>query len=160
MSLPSTSPFPPCDEVRIRALLRSWASGIIVPLEFAERVYKIGNEACHRTMASLAQSSSEESFDLSVLERVTIARALVEYNGDKLRTAQALGIGKTTLYRKIAAYGIEPDPRIVCPSCGRVIRRALQDEGVDAASRLRSAPPGQLSAVEKPREPRQTSAPE
>jgi transcriptional regulator of acetoin/glycerol metabolism len=32
--------------------------------------------------------------------------ALQQLNGDKLMTARALGIGKTTLYRKLKEYGI------------------------------------------------------
>jgi transcriptional regulator of acetoin/glycerol metabolism len=31
---------------------------------------------------------------------------LHQLNGDKLMTARALGIGKTTLYRKLKEYGI------------------------------------------------------
>ena len=43
MSLPAVAQLPPPDNLRIRALIKSLASGMIVPIEFAERIYKIGN---------------------------------------------------------------------------------------------------------------------
>ncbi len=39
-------------------------------------------------------------------ERRTIRHALQTFGGDKLMAAKALGIGKTTLYRKLKEYGI------------------------------------------------------
>ncbi len=41
---------------------------------------------------------------LEELERRTILRAMRESNGDKLMAARVLGIGKTTLYRKLKLY--------------------------------------------------------
>jgi two-component system response regulator HydG len=43
---------------------------------------------------------------LSELERQAIVAALNQLQGDKLMTAKMLGIGKTTLYRKLREYGI------------------------------------------------------
>src|SRR5438309_954236 len=43
---------------------------------------------------------------LAELEKQAILNALQQLNGDKLMTARALGIGKTTLYRKLKEYGI------------------------------------------------------
>ena len=43
---------------------------------------------------------------LAQLERQAILNALNQLNGDKLTTAKMLGIGKTTLYRKLKEYGI------------------------------------------------------
>ncbi|HSK45104.1 MAG TPA: sigma-54 dependent transcriptional regulator, partial [Candidatus Binatia bacterium] len=43
---------------------------------------------------------------LAELEKQAIIDALQQLNGDKLMTARALGIGKTTLYRKLKEYGI------------------------------------------------------
>ena len=39
-------------------------------------------------------------------ERQAISNALVSSSGDRTRAARALGIGRTTLYRKMKAYGI------------------------------------------------------
>ena len=40
-------------------------------------------------------------------ERRTIARALASTNGERAKAAHLLGIGRTTLYRKMKQYGIE-----------------------------------------------------
>jgi len=39
------------------------------------------------------------------VEKQTILNAIAQLNGDKLMAARLLGIGKTTLYRKLKAYG-------------------------------------------------------
>jgi transcriptional regulator with PAS, ATPase and Fis domain len=48
-----------------------------------------------------------EAVDLENLERLAISRALRETGGGKLAAARLLGIGKTTLYRKLKLYGSE-----------------------------------------------------
>ncbi|HVB57616.1 MAG TPA: sigma-54 dependent transcriptional regulator [Candidatus Acidoferrales bacterium] len=52
-------------------------------------------------------SSSDELVPLDELERRAILRALRESSGDKLAAARLLGIGKTTLYRKLKQYGAQ-----------------------------------------------------
>jgi len=47
---------------------------------------------------------SDELLPLEELERRAILRALRESSGDKLAAARLLGIGKTTLYRKLKQY--------------------------------------------------------
>ena len=49
-------------------------------------------------------SASDELLPLEELERRAIFRALRETGGDKLAAARLLGIGKTTLYRKLKQY--------------------------------------------------------
>jgi two-component system response regulator HydG len=49
-------------------------------------------------------TSADELLPLEELERRAIFRALRETGGDKLAAARLLGIGKTTLYRKIKQY--------------------------------------------------------
>lgn len=46
------------------------------------------------------------SLNLSDMEREAIRQALKKFNGNLTRTAEELGIGRTTLYRKMEAYGI------------------------------------------------------
>jgi two-component system response regulator HydG len=46
---------------------------------------------------------------LAELEREAILGAIRALNGDKLQAAKMLGIGKTTLYRKLKEYGVD-DP--------------------------------------------------
>ena len=50
---------------------------------------------------------NDELVPLEELERRAIFRALRETGGDKLAAARLLGIGKTTLYRKLKQYEIE-----------------------------------------------------
>ena len=63
--------------------------------------------------SNLQQGSSEKSLEsnelttIQEMERRFILRALRETNGDKLAAARLLGIGKTTLYRKLKQYGPE-----------------------------------------------------
>ena len=45
---------------------------------------------------------------LAQLEKEAILETLRKLNGDKLLAARLLGIGKTTLYRKLKEYGINP----------------------------------------------------
>jgi DNA-binding NtrC family response regulator len=44
---------------------------------------------------------------MAELEKQTILNAIAELNGDKLQAARLLGIGKTTLYRKLKDYAID-----------------------------------------------------
>lgn len=43
------------------------------------------------------------------MEKEAILNTLRLLNGDKLRAAKLLGIGKTTLYRKLKEYGLDDD---------------------------------------------------
>ena len=45
---------------------------------------------------------------LSELEKRAILQAVEQMHGDKLEAARQLGIGKTTLYRKLKEYGVMP----------------------------------------------------
>jgi two-component system response regulator HydG len=54
--------------------------------------------------ASEKVSDVDELVPLEILERRAIFRALQETSGDKLAAARLLGIGKTTLYRKLKQY--------------------------------------------------------
>jgi DNA-binding NtrC family response regulator len=44
---------------------------------------------------------------MAELEKQTILSAIAELNGDKLQAARLLGIGKTTLYRKLKDYAMD-----------------------------------------------------
>jgi two-component system response regulator HydG len=48
---------------------------------------------------------------LAELERSAILSTLAQLNGDKLSAARRLGIGKTTLYRRLKEYGAELERR-------------------------------------------------
>jgi len=55
-------------------------------------------------IASEKHPEGDELVPLDILERRAIFRALQETSGDKLAAARLLGIGKTTLYRKLKQY--------------------------------------------------------
>jgi DNA-binding NtrC family response regulator len=67
--------------------------------------------AAHREAAAVARESeatgeAPQVTPLADLERQAILGAIRALNGDKLQAARLLGIGKTTLYRKLKDYGI------------------------------------------------------
>ncbi|GAP54155.1 hypothetical protein AHiyo6_07200, partial [Arthrobacter sp. Hiyo6] len=67
---------------------------------------------CRHTCASLLcprLSRYEQS------ERDAIVAALAEAGGNKSRAAEILGIGRTTMYRKMRALKIDDDERMVAP---------------------------------------------
>jgi len=47
------------------------------------------------------------TLNLEALERQAILRAIAHHQGNLTKVAQALGLGRTTLYRKMARYGIQ-----------------------------------------------------
>ena len=51
-------------------------------------------------------SNSSSSFDLANIERSHIQKVLHHTKGNKTRAAELLGIGLTTLYRKLDEYKI------------------------------------------------------
>ncbi len=54
--------------------------------------------------ASLVNRPANGIVPIAELEKATILNALAQVNGDKLVAARLLGIGKTTLYRKLKEY--------------------------------------------------------
>ena len=53
-----------------------------------------------------AAIGDEQIVSLREVERQAIVHALAVVNGDRLTAAKLLGIGKTTIYRKLSEYGI------------------------------------------------------
>jgi DNA-binding NtrC family response regulator len=66
--------------------------------------------AAHHAAAAATKAEAEDGVQpvtpLADLEREAILGAIRTLNGDKLQAAKLLGIGKTTLYRKLKEYGI------------------------------------------------------
>ena len=54
--------------------------------------------------ASLVERKANGIVTMAELEKLTILNALAQVNGDKMVAARLLGIGKTTLYRKLKEY--------------------------------------------------------
>jgi DNA-binding NtrC family response regulator len=57
--------------------------------------------------AIVEEESSAKIIPISEMERKTILSTITQLNGDKLLAARLLGIGKTTLYRKLKEYDIQ-----------------------------------------------------
>jgi len=53
------------------------------------------------------EAQEREILTLKALERQAILQALEATQGDRVRAAKLLGIGKTTIYRKLKEYGVE-----------------------------------------------------
>ncbi len=52
------------------------------------------------------QSRQDQELNISKLEKEAIKRAITQFEGNLSRVAKALGVGRTTLYRKMEKYGI------------------------------------------------------
>ena len=57
--------------------------------------------------SSIVSDLQPKIIPMAELEKRTILSAITELNGDKLQAARLLGIGKTTLYRKLKDYATE-----------------------------------------------------
>jgi two-component system response regulator HydG len=77
------------------------SSGVIKPEDLPLQIQRIGSLA-----PAAAGSAGGRIVPLAEVEKQTILQALERLNGDKLMAARMLGIGKTTLYRKLKEYGI------------------------------------------------------
>jgi DNA-binding NtrC family response regulator len=56
-----------------------------------------------------SRSAARDTARLQELERKAITEALEATGGDRARAAKILGIGKTTIYRKLKEYGFEEE---------------------------------------------------
>ena len=86
------------------------SSGPVLHLgDLPTQLQQQGLEA-RRVAAAVGEEREEggapEVMTLADLERQAILGAIRTLNGDKLQAAKLLGIGKTTLYRKLKEYGI------------------------------------------------------
>jgi two-component system response regulator HydG len=54
---------------------------------------------------TLESAQSHGILPLAEMEKRAIIQAIEQLHGDKLEAARRLGIGKTTLYRKLKEYG-------------------------------------------------------
>jgi DNA-binding NtrC family response regulator len=61
----------------------------------------------HLTLESGARSVRNDTTDLSVVERTTIAKVLQGCRGNKTRAARRLGLTRTQLHLRIRKYGLE-----------------------------------------------------
>ncbi len=66
-------------------------------------------DAVELVETAIGKSVESEDLRMVTAERRAIARALASAGGNRRRAARILGIGKTTLYRKIDQFGLDPN---------------------------------------------------
>jgi two-component system response regulator HydG len=95
---------------------RDWPGNVRELENFVARCIALGSGATLRDEdgclmpgeTGVKTLAERETLRLDELERNTIVKALKETKGDKIAAARLLGIGKTTLYRKLREYGQNP----------------------------------------------------
>jgi two-component system response regulator HydG len=81
-------------------------------LQLGDLPTQLQNQGLEARRAAAASAETPEAVGapevktLADLEKDAILSAIRILNGDKLQAAKMLGIGKTTLYRKLKEYGI------------------------------------------------------
>ncbi len=92
------------------ARLAALTSGEVLALEHLPTQLRSFERKAGRTaMAAMRALPPQESavVPIAELERAAILKTIRKLKGDKVMAAKLLGIGKTTLYRKLKEYGIE-----------------------------------------------------
>lgn len=104
----------------LKSLSRAAKGGTLDLERLAIKAYEMGSEACHR--ASLpAPIAPTDTLNLDDLEQIAIREALNRTH-NAVAAAALLGIGKTTLYRKLREYHISFIANVIhCPNCGRPV---------------------------------------
>lgn len=69
----------------------------------------IYNPANHVVPVDMVKVLVDNPMDMKTLERHAIEAALKRNHGNVTKTCKALGIGRTTLYRKVRKYKLECD---------------------------------------------------
>jgi two-component system response regulator HydG len=113
------------DEVMARLSSYDWPGNVRELENCIQRALALGSAPEIRVVdlpSNLLYSVAEPRHDprtlstLQELEQRAIIQALEATQGDRLRAAKLLGIGKTTIYRKLKEYGLE-DVADSPPSC-------------------------------------------
>jgi DNA-binding NtrC family response regulator len=89
----------------IRALRHAVERAVILSEGTAFEAEDFPINAEHRVPAPAA-ASGDAALDLDTLERDTITRALAQHNGNVSRAAQALGLTRASLYRRMQKHGL------------------------------------------------------
>jgi len=113
------------DEVMARLMSYDWPGNVRELENCIQRALALGSAPQIRVVdlpSNLLNLVGELRHDpralatLQELEQRAILQALEATKGDRLRAARLLGIGKTTIYRKLKEYGLE-DVADSTPSC-------------------------------------------
>lgn len=109
---------PETDKAILGSPSRAARGGTLDPERLAHRAYEMGSANCHKAVSrSLALP---ETLNLGDLEKAALEKALQVTGGSILAAAHLLGIGKTTVYRKVKEYGLAIGNGLAfCPNRGR-----------------------------------------
>jgi two-component system response regulator HydG len=93
------------------SMSREWPGNVRELESFVARCIALGSgptlhneDRCMLLLQTGVDIETRSAEPLAVMERRTILKAMSETRGDKLAAARILGIGKTTLYRKLKGY--------------------------------------------------------
>ena len=101
----------------VRCMQRGAFDYLAKPFENAHRVRLAVKQAFSRGQAvALGESLNELPLSLDAYEKLALERALREVDGDASAVARALGMGRSTLYRKLAKYGLSARQTACDPS--------------------------------------------
>jgi DNA-binding NtrC family response regulator len=91
--------------------------------ELMEQAWRSGAAYCHR-FPDVELRKVQQGDNLAEIERETILRVYAECNENFKESTARLGIGKTTLFRKLKEYGFQRrhtrsvEKPHACPRCG------------------------------------------
>ena len=74
---------------------------------------RIDPSAGAETIGAAIESGGDSQLLLEAIEKRTILAAMQKAGGDKILAARMLGIGKTTIYRKLKEYGLDARSTLV-----------------------------------------------
>jgi two-component system response regulator HydG len=78
--------------------------------DFPAQLHSVNMRDCETATIEALPPSEERVITIEEMEKSAILGAIERLHGDKLMAARQLGIGKTTLYRKLKEYGINELP--------------------------------------------------
>lgn len=105
-----------CQDFWQAVMSRDWPGNVRELENFVARSIALGSgptlrdeDGCLIPAETGSNTAEETNTDrLDAMERRTIVKVLEETKGDKIAAARILGIGKTTIYRKLRQYGQNP----------------------------------------------------
>jgi two-component system response regulator HydG len=68
-------------------------------------------DAERKSHSASSEESIEDVVTIAAMEKRAILKTVQQTQGDKQMAARLLGIGKTTLYRKLKEYGVDVEPQ-------------------------------------------------
>jgi DNA-binding NtrC family response regulator len=80
------------------------------PTQLQDHHHHAERDAVSQSSAPQPEAAPHGVLSIAALEKQAILNTIRQLKGDKLMAARLLGIGKTTLYRKLKEYGIDESP--------------------------------------------------